>query len=199
MSKVDEKLLAIEKRYLTGREAARLLGINPKNRRVALSRLTKRKVLRRLRRDLYEVILKPADVLEVSNIIYQPSYLSFTYCLGKVGILNQIAYEIEFATPKKTKRIEIRNRNVIFRQINKKLFFGYSLKDNIFTAEPEKALLDTLYLKLKGLTDLNLEELNLKDLSRKKFLQWSKKFPVPVQKMAKELARKFGTTSITIR
>lgn len=190
MPKVDEKLLEIDKRYLTSREVARLLDINPKNRRVVLSRLTKRKILRRLRRDLYEVILKPADVLEVSNIIYQPSYLSFTYCLGKLGILNQIAYEIEFATPKKTKRIEIRDRSVIFRQINKKLFFGYRLKNNIFTAEPEKALLDTLYLKSKGLSDLNLKELNLKDLSRKRFLNWSKKFPKVVQKMAKDLVKK---------
>jgi predicted transcriptional regulator of viral defense system len=199
MTKVDEKLLQIDKRYLTGREVVRLLNISPKNRRVVLSRLTKREVLRRLRRDLYEVILKPADVLEVSNIIYQPSYLSFTYCLGRLGILNQIAYEIEFATPKKTKRIEIRDRSIIFRKINRKLFFGYTLKDNIFIAEPEKALLDTLYLKSKGLTNLDLEELNLKDLSRKKFLEWSKNFPEVVQKMAKDLAKKLGTIPITIR
>ncbi len=193
MPKVDEKLLEIDKRYLTSREVARLLDISPQNRRVVLSRLAKRKVLRRLRRDLYEVILKPADVLEVSNIIYQPSYLSFTYCLGKVGILDQIAYEIEFATPRKTKRIEIRDRSVIFRKISKTLFFGYILKDNVFTAEPEKALLDTLYLKSKGLGDLNLKELDLKGLSRKKFLQWSKKFPKVVQQMVKDLAKKFGT------
>ena len=193
MPKVDEKLLEIDKRYLTSREVARLLDISPQNRRVVLSRLTKRKVLRRLRRDLYEVILKPADVLEVSNIIYQPSYLSFTYCLGKLGILSQIAYEIEFATPRKTKRIEIRDRSVIFRKISKRLFFGYTLKDNVFTAEPEKALLDALYLKSKGLSDLNLKELNLRGLSRKKFLQWSKKFPKVVQEMAQDLVKKFGT------
>ena len=193
MPKVDEKLLKIDKRYLTSREIARLLSISPQIRRVVLSRLSKRKVLRRLRRDLYEVILKPADVLEVSNIIYPPSYLSFTYCLGKLGILSQIAYEIEFATPKKTKRMEIRERSIIFRQINKKLFFGYTLKDNVFTAEPEKALLDILYLKSKGLSDLNLKELNLKDLSRQKFLRWSKKFPKVVQKMAKDVVKKFGT------
>lgn len=199
MPKVDEKLLEIDKRYLTSREVARLLDISPQNRRVVLSRLTKRKVLRRLRRDLYEVILKPVDVLEVSNIIYQPSYLSFTYCLGKLGILSQIAYEIEFATPRKTKRIEIRDRSVIFRKISKRLFFGYTLKDNVFTAEPEKALLDALYLKSKGLGDLNLKELDLKGLSRKKFLQWSKKFPKVVQQMAKELVKKFGTTAVTIR
>ncbi|GAH75289.1 unnamed protein product, partial [marine sediment metagenome] len=82
---------------------------------------------------------------------------------------------------------------VIFRKISKRLFFGYTLKDNVFTAEPEKALLDVLYLKSKGLGDLNLKELDLKGLSRKKFLQWSKKFPKVVQQMVKDLAKKFGT------
>ncbi|MCM8756592.1 MAG: hypothetical protein NC817_00970, partial [Candidatus Omnitrophica bacterium] len=112
-----------------------------------------------MRRDLYELTLKLSDIVEIANIIYQLSYLSFTYCLGRLGILNQIAYEIEFATPRKSKRLQIRNRSVVFKKISKKLFFGYALKDNIFVAEPEKALLDTIYLKSKGLTELPEEEL----------------------------------------
>lgn len=190
MLKVYEKLLNAEKRYLTGYEAARLLGINPKNRRVMLSRLAKRNILRRLRRNLYEVALRPADILEASSIIYPPNYLSFTYCLGKLGILNQISYEIEFATPRKTKHVEIRNRDVVFRKIKKDLFFGYTLKDNIFIAKPEKALLDTLYLKLKGLSSLREEELNLKGLSKYEFLKMSEKFPLNVQRAAKLLAQR---------
>jgi predicted transcriptional regulator of viral defense system len=191
MLNVYETLLALDKRYLSGREVARILNINPKNRKVALSRLTKRKILRRLRRNLYEVSLKPSDILEAANSIYQPSYLSFTYCLGKLGILNQIAYEIEFATPRKTKRMEIRNRSVIFRKLKKELFFGYTLKDNIFIADPEKALLDTLYLKTKGLASIDKEELNLGDINTQKFLRMSKKFPLKVQQEAKKLLKRF--------
>jgi len=194
MLKVYETLLALDKRYLSGREIARILNISPKNRKVSLSRLTKRKILRRLRRNLYEVTLKPSDLLETANSIYQPSYLSFTYCLGKLGMLNQIAYEIEFATPKKTKRIEIRNRNIIFRKIKKELFFGYTLKDNIFIAEPEKALLDTLYLKTKGLTAINESELNLGDIRKQKFITMSKKFPLKVQQAARKLLAKPNNT-----
>lgn len=188
MLRVYEKLLTIDKKYFTGKEIARLLGITPVSQRVILSRLVKRKILRRLQRNLYEVMLRPADILEVSNVLYQPSYLSFTYCLGKLGILNQIAYEIEFATPKKTKRIELRGRIIIFRQIKKELFFGYALKDNIFIAEPEKALLDTLYMKSKGLASFNEKELNLGDLSKSKFLKMNKVFPLKVQKEAIRLA-----------
>jgi len=192
MLKVYEKLLNIEKRYLTGREVARLLGINPVSRKVTLYRLVKRGILRRLRRDLYEVILKPSDILEVANTVYQPSYSSFTYCFGELGILNQIPYGIEFATTKKTKRIEIRGRSIVYRKIAKKLFFGYTMKDNVFIAEPEKAVLDTLYLKSKGLSSLPEEELNLKSLRRDTFLQISKKFPINVQKEALRLAKKMS-------
>lgn len=194
MRNVYEKLLSVSKRYLSAREIGRLLEIKPANRNVALSRLVKRNVLRRLRRNLYEVVLKPSDILEAANSVYQPSYLSFTYCLGKLGLLNQIAYEIEFATPKKTKRVELRDRTVIFRQIAKKLFFGYVLKDNIFIAQPEKALLDTLYLKSKGLTGLNESELNLKGLSKEKFLAISKKFPPNVQREALRFAKRMSKT-----
>ena len=182
MLKVYEKLLEINKRYLTGREIARLLDIKEASRRVTLSRLVKRKILCRLRRNVYEVIVRPSDILEVSNTLYRPSYLSFAYCLGKLGILNQIAYEIEFATPRKTKRMDIRGREIIFRKIDKKLFFGYTLKDNIFIAEPEKALLDTLYLQSRGLAKLEENELNLKGLSKDKLLRMSKKFPSKVQR-----------------
>ena len=191
MRNVYEKLLSVSKRYLTGKEIERLLEIKPESRNVILSRLVKRKILRRLRRNLYEVALKPSDILEAANSICQPSYLSFTYCLGKLGLLNQIAYEIEFATPKKTKRVELRNRTVTFRKIAKRLFFGYLLKDNILIAQPEKALLDTLYIKSKGLTGLNESELNLKGLSKKKLLAMSRKFPPEVQKAAKRIALKF--------
>jgi len=189
MLKVYETLLTLDKRYLSGREIARILNISPQNRKVMLSRLAKRKILRRLRRNLYEVSLKPSDILEVANSIYQPSYLSFTYCLGKLGIVNQIAYEIEFATSRKTKRIQIRGRDVIFHKIKKDLFFGYTLKDDIFIAEPEKALLDTLYLKTKGLATINAKELNLRGIAKQRFLAMSKRFSPKVQQEARKLLK----------
>lgn len=189
MLSVYENLLSLEKRYLTGREIARLLNIKDKNRRVTLTRLVNRNILRRVRRNLYEVAIRPSDILEISNVIYQPSYLSFMYCLGTLGIIDQIPYEIEFATPKKTKRVEMRGRSVVFRKIKRELFFGYLLKDKMFIAEPEKALLDTLYLASKGLAELNKEALNLSDLSREKFIKMSRRFAPSVQEEAKLLAK----------
>jgi predicted transcriptional regulator of viral defense system len=190
MLKVYEKLLGLEKRYFTGRELAGLLAITSQSRGVVLSRLVRRQILRRLRRDLYEVVIRPSDILEAANIIYQPSYLSFAYCLGKLGITDQIAYEIEFATPRKTKRMKMNERNIVFRKISRKLFFGYALKDNVFIAEPEKALLDTLYLKSRGLAELNEAALDLSDLSRDKLLKMSSSFPVNVQAAVKRLMRR---------
>ena len=64
------------------------------------------------------------------------------------------------------------------------------MKDNIYTAKPEKALLDTLYLCSKGLASLNEGELNLEDLSQRQFLKMAKLFPPRVRKEALRLAKK---------
>jgi predicted transcriptional regulator of viral defense system len=189
MRNVYETLLKSDKRYLTGREVSRLLNISPVSRKVSLSRLANRNILRRLRRDLYEVVLKPTEIIEAANSVYQPSYLSFSFCLGKLGILNQIPYEIEFATTKKTKKIEIRTRSVVFRKLKPELFFGYTLKDNVFIAKPEKALLDTLYMQAKGLESINENELNMGNIDKKEFLSMAKKYPVKVQKEAAKLVQ----------
>ncbi|MCM8819589.1 MAG: hypothetical protein NC925_02220, partial [Candidatus Omnitrophica bacterium] len=85
---------------------------------------------------------------------------------------------------------QIKSRNIVYRKISRKLFFGYTLKDNIFIAEPEKALLDTLYLKSKGLTQLAEEELNLGEINKNKFLKMSRCFPENVQRQAWRLAEK---------
>jgi len=77
--------------------------------------------------------------------------------------------------------------------------FGYTLQKDLFIALPEKALLDQLYLVSFGKAKLDFDELNLKELSKTKFLQFSKKFPARTQKLAKKLSLQFGTISITIK
>ena len=77
--------------------------------------------------------------------------------------------------------------------------FGYTLQKDLFIALPEKALLDQLYLVSFGKAKLDLDELNLKELSKSKFLKFSKKFPLRTQKLAQKLSTQFGKISITIK
>ncbi|MFH1979540.1 MAG: hypothetical protein ABII99_00635, partial [Patescibacteria group bacterium] len=68
---------------------------------------------------------------------------------------------------------------------------------NLYIAIPEKALLDQLYFVSLGRAYLDYDELNLHELSKTKFLNLSKKFPVRTQKLEKELIKNIGKISIT--
>jgi hypothetical protein len=76
---------------------------------------------------------------------------------------------------------------VEFRQVKRELFFGYVLVGEIYLAEREKALLDQLYFISLGRAHLDLQALDLKEISIDKFLSWSKTFPARTQKLAEEI------------
>lgn len=69
----------------------------------------------------------------------------------------------------------------------KELFFGFDLKDGIYTATPEKALLDLLYLSSLGKAEIPVDEMNFKSLSKKIIFQYAERFPVNVKRKVKEL------------
>jgi hypothetical protein len=73
-----------------------------------------------------------------------------------------------------------------FRHIKEDLFFGFEVKDGVYIAKPEKAFLDMVYLSAKGKAALDLDELNLKILSKKLTSDYMKKFPSFVYKILKK-------------
>jgi len=50
-----------------------------------------------------------------------------------------------------------------------------------------------------GKAKLDWDELNLRELSKTKFLRWAKQFPTPAQKLAKELVKQFGKISVAVK
>jgi predicted transcriptional regulator of viral defense system len=194
-----EKLESFGKPYFNLADLEKILGLERRSLYVTLSRLTKAGVLRRLRRGVYELSLRPTDIEKVANQIYYPSYLSFEAALARYGIIAQIPYVLTFATAKRSKKLSIRQTVVEYRQLKKELFFGYRLLSEVLVAEPEKALLDQLYLLSLGKAVLHLDELDLRKLSKKKFLAFAKTYPVKVRNKAQMLAKDFGKTIVTIR
>lgn len=135
----------------------------------------------------------------IANQLYYPSYLSFVTVLGRGGILNQIPYSLTFASTKKSKRITLGGTDVIYSQLKPELYFGYEMRQGLNIAEPEKALLDQLYLVSQGKAYLDFEELNLIDLNKKKFLSYAAKFPKRIRKGLREIKKRWGEVSITIK
>ena len=157
---------------------------------VALHRLTASGILTRVRRGYYRLSARPADEAELANVLYRPSYLSFESALARHGILSQIPYAMTFATTRRSKRMTIGGREAEFRQIKKDLFFGYSLEGGLYVAEPEKALMDELYMMKRGRAAVTLEELDVDRLSKGRLRKSASRFPREIDAAITEYLRR---------
>jgi predicted transcriptional regulator of viral defense system len=196
---VLKRLESIDKAYFTTLDLERLFPSEKKGFTTFLKRLVDDEILVRLAKGVYMVRGRNWDLERIANQLYYPSYLSFVTVLGRGGILNQIPYSLTFATTRKSKRITLGGTDVVYSQLKPELYFGYDMKQGINIAEPEKALLDQLYLISLGKASLDFEELNLIDLDKKKFLSYAAKFPGRIKKGLREIKKRWGTISVTIK
>ena len=103
---------------------------------------------------------------EIATLLYQPSYLSLESALAWYGLIPELVY----AHVSVTNRINRTFTNVfgtfIYRHLKAELFWGYKeIKTDYghyLLAEPEKALLDYIYLNLSRIrSDADFENLRL--------------------------------------
>lgn len=144
-----------------------------------------------LKRGLYVFVDEKKRILpeEISFFLYEPSYLSLEFALGYYGIIPEMVFTKTAVTTKTTRKFTNEFGSFSYRHIQPKLFFGYVAKETDFgkylLAEPEKALLDYLYLnlgKINGEKDvselrINKEEL-LKILDQKKLKIYLNEFGI---------------------
>jgi hypothetical protein len=148
---------------------------------VTLNRLVKQGVLTRLRRGVYQVAFQPRELARVANALVYPSYLSFESALSRYGILSQQPYSLTFATSRRTRRMRLGDTEVQYHQLKKDLFFGYTIAEGLYLAEPEKALLDQAYLAARGLSSLTWDELDMAVLDRDRLCDYAARFPAAVR------------------
>lgn len=182
-------LQSLDRGFFTVADLEKITGLKRDSLKVTLNRLVKQQVLTRLKRGVYQLSLSSVDVRKIANQLYYPSYLSFESALSNYGILSQIPYTQTFATNKKSKKITIWNTEVEFTQIKEELFFGYILKDGIYIAEPEKALLDQIYMVSRGKRNLNIKELDFKNINKKKLEEFAQKFPDYIRSQLNQISK----------
>jgi predicted transcriptional regulator of viral defense system len=89
-------------------------------------------------------------LFEVANKIYSPSYITFETALGFYNLIPEAVYGITSASTRKTNSFKTPLAEFSYRKIDKKLFFGYLIKNNgnksYKIASMEKAILDYFYL-----------------------------------------------------
>ncbi len=176
-----QKLLDLNKPYVSPADLEKVLGQGRPALYVTLNRLVRYGVLVRLRQGVYQVALQTTDPARIANQLVYPSYLSFEAVLARYGILSQVPYALTFATTQRTHRMVLGETVVEFRQLKSELFFGYTLQAGLYVAEPEKALLDQLYMIARGVSDLNPEGLDLSPLDIERLFTYASRFPASVQ------------------
>ena len=178
-----QTLQSLNRDYFTIADLEKITNLSRSSLKVSLSRLVKNKVLIRLKRGIYVLKNSLLNIEKIANQLYYPSYLSFESALSYYGILSQVSYTKTFATNNISKRLILGKTEIEFRRLKSSLFFGYMLKNGIYIAEPEKALLDQLYMVVNSRATINLKELDLSIVRFPILRKYSKKFPQNVQKV----------------
>lgn len=156
-------------KFLTISDAGKIFNIGNKNTLYKiLQRLEKSQILKRVEKGKYIFSFREHSDYELANFLLNPSYISLESALSFYGILPQFPYTITSITPLKTKKMIYTNKEFEFVHIEKKYFLGFIKKDNFLIATPEKALLDELYLVAKKLRNIHFEDLDLKQIDKKK-------------------------------
>lgn len=101
----------------------------------------------------------------IANKIYKPSYVSFESALSFYQFIPESIYAITSANARNTYTFKSPYGEFIYKKIKPNLMFGYTIitiKNNPFNiAEPEKSILDYLYIKSDLKSKGDFEELRI--------------------------------------
>jgi len=107
-----------------------------------------------------------------ANEIYRPSYISLESALSHYNVIPEGVFQITSCTSRKTNSFQTPAWNFAYRHLKPSLFFGYRLEKwgnhRYAIAEPEKAVIDFLYLhsELKETEDIEALRWNTEEIKR---------------------------------
>lgn len=190
-------LAGYQQSYFSISDLEKILGITGSSLYVTIHRLIKNGVLVKLSRGVFQIASQADQIEQVANQLYYPSYLSFESALAIHGILSQQPYQLSLATTLKSKQMTLGWQRVVYHQLKPALFFGYVLEQGRYVAEPEKAVLDQLYLISRGWAIDETDEWSLVNMKRSKLRSYAQEFPEAVQTRVQGLMKRWGRYVVT--
>ena len=134
-------------------EIRRLFGVSKVAATFLLHRYSKKKLIVQVRRGLYSLAGAVPPDLYIANKIYEPSYVSLETALSYHRVIPETVYAITSVTPKATRRFSSLGKAFIYRTIKRAAFTGYAVERlkgyGFLMADPEKAFVDSNYLRLR--------------------------------------------------
>nr|MDO8118256.1 hypothetical protein [Candidatus Sigynarchaeota archaeon] len=131
-------------RVFTFNEACRVLGGSRDYCKTFLYRTMARGAIFPVEKGKYH--LKHADEFEIASNVVHPSYVSFLSALQFHGKTMQIPVTLQVACLRQKKPVNAAGYTITFISIARDKFFGFARHENAFIADPEKAIIDGLYL-----------------------------------------------------
>jgi len=131
------------------------------------------------------------SVRELVNVLRPDSYISLESALVERGIISQTPAILTCVTAGYPKTFRSASVTIVYRKISKELFWGFEQKTTRYNtyciAEPEKALLDWIYLNRQEGLPTPLDEFNLQFLDAHKLRSYAAKFPRTVDHLVQQL------------
>lgn len=130
----------------------------------------------------------PNDLVKV---LRPRSYISLESALVERGIITQSPSILTCVTPGYPQSFRNKSVSIVYRKISPELYWGFEEKatryNKYLIAEPEKALLDWIYLNRQEGLPTPLDELQLQFLTPAKLRDYAQRFPRTVSETIKDL------------
>jgi hypothetical protein len=127
---------------------------------------------------------------DLVNVLRPESYISLESGLIERGVITQNPAILTCVTTGYPKTFSSPSVRIMYRRIAKSLYWGFEERATRFTtyriAEPEKALLDWIYLNRQEGLPTPLDEINLQFLDIPKLKAYAERFPGTVNKLVKQ-------------
>ncbi len=146
----------------------------------AIARIEDSGLLTRCQRGFY--VTRDFNLWLLAARIEKNGYVSMDSVLSANGLIGTVTTNrVSVVTSRPAKSLKTGNKRIDFYQINNALYFGFTLKKGVPTADNEKAFLDLLYYHLRGYRFAidPKTEINTSLLDRKKIEVYIKKYKNP--------------------
>jgi predicted transcriptional regulator of viral defense system len=161
---------------------------------VQLSRLVAAGVVDRPARGWYANPFAPPSDEEVAMVIREPSYLSMEYALSREGLLSQRVHVLTLVTTKLPYTFRTGDRVFEYHQVKRSLFRGYRREGDVMVAEPEKALLDLVYVRYvrgrdmtRGALDSLMDDMYLGEIDPARLSRHAESFDSKTRRVLEQL------------
>jgi predicted transcriptional regulator of viral defense system len=182
-------------------QLAQKYGIVPPAVTQALARQEKRGLVERVGEKIYFNLLAPnSSPRDLVNVLRKKAYISLDSALREYGISTQSPRVLTCVTPERSRELRSKTISIKYRNLSPNLYWGFVKKTTRYgsylIAEPEKAILDWVYLNLKDGTSPALDEFDFSKINKHKLLDYAQKFPSTVYHHLIETFASEGATSL---